>query len=210
MWFRDVRATEYPLHPPDPPRWSSGRLAARVESNERRPACAGVRAVMSTAAREGPMREHEAERPRAPGRWHPWIKRISNVAARVSAASLLASGMASGLAARKHGGGNDARGGRDQTDRGRDGGNDRHRVANRANDPKEDRKIQGENSDSSHRHGGGHGHHSAKQETQVDASSDAHSAASKETPTPTPTPTSGGGGGGKHDGGVGSGHGGGH
>jgi hypothetical protein len=169
-----------------------------------------VRAVDTMAAREGLMREHEAGRPRTPRRWHPWIKRISNVAAHVSAASLLASGLASSLAARKHKNRHDDRGGSDQTDRDRDGGgNDRNREDRDANDPKEDRGSQRENRDRSHGDSdGGSGHRGGKQESQVDGSSDVHSAASKQaaTATPTPTPTStptgdGGGGGGKGDGG---------
>ena len=154
------------------------------------------------------MREHEAGRRRTPGRWHPWVKRISSVAAHVSAASLLASGLASSLAARKHKSRSDDRGARDQTDRDR-GGNDRNREDKHANDPREDRRLQQENRDSSHGGGNGrHDPHSGKQELQVDESSDVHSAASQKTPTATPTPTpspsdggGGGGGGGKGDGG---------
>jgi hypothetical protein len=160
------------------------------------------------------MREHEARRPRVPRRWHPWIKRLFNVAAHVSAASLLASGMASSLAARNHKSRDGHRGGRDQPHRDRDGGNDQKREDNQANDHKEDRRLQQENRDSSHGGGDGrHGPHNGKQEPQGDESSGVHSAASKQaataTPTPTPTPSGGGGGGGggggKGDGGGGGG-----
>src|SRR5215217_1810459 len=181
-----------------------------VESNERRPACAGVRAVVATAAREGLMREHEAGRPGTPGRWRAWIKRISDVATHVSAASLLASGMASSLAARKDKSHNDDRGGKDQTDRNRDGhGSERNREAKHADNPREDRRVQREHRDNLHRDGEGrHGHHSGKQEPQNDGSSDVHSAARQNNPTPTPTPTEtprGDGGGGGGDGGDGGG-----
>ena len=163
------------------------------------------------------MREHEAGRPRGPRRWHLWIKKLFNVAAHVSAASLLASGMASSLAARNHKSRDDHRGGRDQPHRDRDGGSDRKREDNQANDHKEDRRLQQENRDSSHGGADGrHGHQNGKQEPQGDESSGVHSAASKQaataTPTPTPTPSGGGGGGGgggKGDGGGGGGGGGG-
>jgi len=158
------------------------------------------------------MRQHEAGRPRTPRRWHPWIKRISSVAAHVSAASLLASGLASSLAARKQKSRHDDRGARDQADRDRDsGGNGRNREDRQANDPKEDRGSQRENS---HRSGGdgdgGNGRRGGKEESQGDESSDVHSAASQKAATATPTPTAtstptggGGGGGGKNDGGGG-------
>jgi len=186
------------------------RRRIRVESNERRPARAAIRAVMLTAAREGLMREHEAGRLRTPRPWHPWIKRISNAAVRLSAASLLATGMASSLAARKHKSRQDDGGGRDQANRDRSSGNDRNREDNHGNDPKQDRQLHRDNTNRSDEAGhGGHGHHGGKQELQVDDSSDVHSAAQKSataTPTPTPTPTSGGGGGGgKGNGGGGGG-----
>jgi hypothetical protein len=158
------------------------------------------------------MREHEAGRPRMPGRWRSWIKRISNVATHVSAASLLATGMASSLAARKDKSRNNDPGGKDHTDRNRDGhGSERNREAKHADDPREDRRVQREHRDSLHGDGEGrHGHHSGKQEPQNDESSDVHSAARQNNPTPTPTPTEaprgdggGGGGGGGGDGGDG-------
>jgi hypothetical protein len=161
---------------------------------------------MLTAAREGLMREHEAGRLGTPRLWHPWIKRISNAAVRLSAATLLASGMASSLAARKHKSRQDDGGGRDQANRDRSGGNDRNREDNHGNDLKQDRPPHRDNTARSDGDGhGGHGHQGGKQELQVDDSSDIHSAAQKSataTPTPTPTPTSGGGGG-KGNGGAG-------
>jgi hypothetical protein len=158
------------------------------------------------------MREHEAGRPRTPKRWHPWIKRISNVAAHISAASLLATGMASSLAARKPNSRQDDRGASDQAHRDRHGGNDRNQEDKHANDLRGDRRLQREDGDRSHRAGdGGHDHHGGKHEPQGDESSGVHSAAQKtQTPTPTPTttptPTSGGGGGGggNHGGGGGN------
>jgi hypothetical protein len=160
------------------------------------------------------MREHESGRPRTPGRWHPWIKRISNVAAHVSAASLLVSGMASSLAARKDKSRRDDRSARDQADRDRDGGNNRNREDKHENGPEEDRGSQRENQHRSDGDGdGGNGHRGGKHEPQVDKSSDARSASSQQdanTPTPTSTPTGGGGGGGggnNDDGGGGGGRG---
>jgi hypothetical protein len=168
------------------------------------------------------MREHEAGRPRTPGRWHPLIKRISKVAAHVSVASLLASDMANSLAARKPKNRHDDRGARDQADRDRDGrGNDGNRKDRHENDPKEDRGSQQENRHRSDGDGdGSNSRQGRKQEHQDDESRDVHSAASQkaaDTPTPTPTSTStdrdgggggGGGGGGKNDGGGGRGEGG--
>ena len=146
------------------------------------------------------MREDEAGRPRTPRPWHPWIKRISNAAAHLSAATLLASGMASSLAARKHKSRHDDRGGRDHADKDRGGGNDRNREDKHGNDAKEDRRLHRDNRDKSDGDGhGGNSHRGGKQEPQADESSDVHSAAKKTataTPTPTPTPTDGGGGGG--------------
>jgi hypothetical protein len=158
------------------------------------------------------MREHEAGRPRMPGRWRSWIKRISNVATHVSAASLLATGMASSLAARKDKSRNNDPGGKDHTDRNRDGhSNDRNREAKHADDPKEERRLHRENRDNSHGDDEvRHGRHGGKQDPQVNESNDVHSAASQKTPTPSPTPTdtpSGGGGGGGGDGGGGGGSG---
>jgi hypothetical protein len=153
---------------------------------------------MSTAAREGLMREHEAGRPRTPRRWQPWIKRIRNVATHVSAASLLASGMATSLAARKPKNRHDDRGARDQGDRDRDGRNDRNREDRQANDAKDDRETQRESRDGSPGDGDGrHSHQRGKQEPQGDESRGVHSEQNATaTPTPTPTPTDGGGGGG--------------
>ena len=149
------------------------------------------------------MREHEAGRPRTPRRWHPWIKRISKVAAHVSAASLLASGIASSLAARKPKNRHDDHGARDQGDRNRDGGNNRNREDRQANDAKEDRGSERENKHKSDGDGdGGNGHRGGKQASRVDESSDVHSAARQQAATATPTPTNGdggGGGGGKGD-----------
>ena len=154
------------------------------------------------------MREHEAGRPRMPGRWHPWLKRISNAAAHLSAASLLASGMASSLAARKRTNRHDEGSGRDKADRDRDGGNDRNREDKLANDPKEDRRLQRENRERAHGDGDAdQGHRSGRHDRQVDASSDSQTAARRQdaTATPTPEPTSPGDGG---DGGGGGGDGG--
>ena len=144
------------------------------------------------------MREHEAGRPRAPRRWHPWIKRIRNVAAHVSAASLLASGIANSLAARKPKNRHDDRGARDQRDRDRDGRNDRNREDRQANDSKDDRESQRESRDGSLGDGDGrHSHQRGKQEPQGDESRGVHSEQKATVdPTPTPTPTDGGGGGG--------------
>jgi hypothetical protein len=167
------------------------------------------------------MREHEAGQTRSPWRWHPWFKRIFNAVTHVSAASLLAAGMASSLAARKHKSRNDDRGGKDDVDRDRGGGNGRTREGKQENEPKDDRNRHRDNLDKSD--GDGHGgdrHRNGKQESQADDSSDVDSAAKKSaTATPTPTPTGGdggkgdgggGGGGGKGDGGGGRGDGGGN
>lgn len=154
------------------------------------------------------MREHEAGRPRMPGRWHPWLKRISNAAAHLSAASLLASGMASSLAARKRTNRHDEGGGRDKADRDRDGGNDRNREDKHTNDLKEDRRLERENRERAHGDGDAdQGHRSGRNDRQVDASSDSQTAARRQdaTATPTPEPTSPGDGG---DGGGGGGDGG--
>ena len=157
------------------------------------------------------MREHEAGRSRLPWRWHPWFKRIFNAVTHVSAASLLAAGMASSLAARKHKSRNDDRGGRDHADRDRDGGNGRSREGKQENEPKDDRNRHRDNRDKSD--GDGHAgdrHRNGKQESQADDSSDVHSSARQSaTATPTPTPTPTGGDGGKGDGGGGKGDGGG-
>jgi hypothetical protein len=153
------------------------------------------------------MREHEAGRPRTPGHWHTWVKRISNAAAHLSAASLLASGMASSLAARKRTHRNDGHGGRD-ADRDRNGGNDRNREDKQANDPKEDRRLERENRDRLQGDGDGdQGNRSGRNDRHVDAASDTKSAARQQdaTDTPTPEPTSPGDGG---DGGGGGGDGG--
>jgi hypothetical protein len=162
------------------------------------------------------MREHEAGRPPTPTprRWHPWIKRVSSVAAHISAATLLASGLASSLAARKITSRNDARASRDHGDAARDGGADRNRDDKHANDSRENRRLERENRDKSHEDGDGHhGHDGGKHQPHVDESDDVHSAAktptSTSTPTRTPTAGGGGGGGGKHDGGGGGGGGGG-
>jgi hypothetical protein len=142
------------------------------------------------------MREHEAGRPRAPRRWHPWIKHFRSVAAHVSAASLLASGIANSLAARKPNNRQDDRGARDQRDRDRDGRNDRNRDDRQANDSKDDRESQRESRDGSLGDGDGrHSHQRGKQEPQGDESRGVHSE-QKATVDPTPTPTDGGGGGG--------------
>jgi len=159
------------------------------------------------------MREDEAGRSPTTRPWQPWFKRISSAAAHVSAATLLAAGVANGLAARKHNRGSNHPGQRDQASTDGHGGNDQNRADNQGNDHKADRRIQREHQDRSHGDGGG------KQEHQVDESSDVHSPAAKQaaTSTPTPTPTStptgnnggGGGGGGKGHGGGGNGDGGG-
>ena len=154
------------------------------------------------------MREHEAGRPRTPGRWHPWLKRFSNAASHLSAASLLASGMASSLAARKHRNRHDDGGGKERADRNRDGSTDRNREDKQASDPKEDRRLQREKRDSAHEDGDGdQGHRIARHERQVDASSDADAVAKQRavTATPTPTPDPGGDGGGGGGGGRGDG-----
>jgi hypothetical protein len=158
------------------------------------------------------MREHEAGRPRTPRRWDPWLKRISHAAAQLSAASLLASGMASSLAARKRTNRDDDRGGREKAERDRAGGNDRNREDKQANDSREDRRLERENRDRSHGDGDGdHGHRSGRHDRQVDASSDSQSVdREQDAPTPTPEPTSpggggGGGGGGNPNGNAGSG-----
>ena len=164
------------------------------------------------------MREHETGRSHSPWRWHPWFKRIFNTVTHVSAASLLAAGMASSLAARKNKSRNDDRGGRDHADRDRDGGNDKNREAKRESEPKEDRRHQRENSDRSNGDGdSGNGNRGRKQERQDDEPSDAKSVESQQANTPTPTPTAipdqgrdGGGGGGRGDGGGGRGDGGGN
>ncbi len=90
------------------------RRDLRVESNERRPARAGVRAVMSTAAREGLMREHEAGRPRSPWRWHPWFKRISNAATQSQLRRCLPRAWRAALPRANNKGRDDDRDGRDQ------------------------------------------------------------------------------------------------
>jgi hypothetical protein len=156
------------------------------------------------------MREHEAGRPRTPLRWHPWIKRIPNVAAHVSAASLLATGVANSFAARNQKSRHHDHGARDQADRDRDGrGNDRDREDKQENNPKENRGPQRENKHKSDGDSdGGNNRQGRKQEHQDDESSDARSASSQRdanTPTPTSTPTrgGGGGGGGNNDGGGG-------
>ena len=155
------------------------------------------------------MREHEAGRSRTPWRWHPWFKRIFNAVTHLSAATLLAEGMASSLAARKHKSRNDDRGGRDHAERDRDGGgNDRNREDKRESDSKEDRRHQRENSDRSDGDGHGGRNRNDKQESQADETSDAKSLESQQSTTPTPTPTSGDGGG-RNDGGGGRGDGGG-
>jgi hypothetical protein len=158
------------------------------------------------------MREHEARRSRTAWRRHPWFKRISNAAAHVSAATLLAAGVADSLAARKHKSRNDNRGQQDQTNTDGNGGNDRNRGDKQGNDPKEDRGHQREHRQKSDGDGdGGNPNRGGKQERQVDESSDVHSVARKQdaTETPTPTPTSpsesdgNSGGGGKGNGGGG-------
>jgi hypothetical protein len=156
------------------------------------------------------MREHEAGRSRTPWRRHPWFKQISNVAAHVSAAALLAAGMANGLAARKHKSRNDDRDRRDQADRDRDG-SDRNRGDKSGNDAKEDRGAQREHKQRSDRDGD-NTDRNLKQERHDDNASDVH-AAQRTTPTPTATPTptpepgGGGGGGGGNGGGTNAGSG---
>ena len=148
------------------------------------------------------MREHEAGRPRRSRRWHPWIKRITNVAAHVSAASLLASGMANSLAARKPKNRHDDRGARDQGDRDRDGRNDRNREDRQANDAKDDRETQRESRD------GRLEMVTVAIVTSVASKSPkatSHAASTQNKRPlplhPTPTPTDGGGGGGGGGGG---------
>jgi hypothetical protein len=167
------------------------------------------------------MREHEARRSSRPWRWHPWFKRLTNAAAQVSAATMLAAGVANSLAARKHESRNDTGGRRGHAKTEGDGGNHRNRGDNSGNDPKEDRGLLPE-----HKHeldgDGNNGNHDrgVKHEHQVDGSNDVHSAAKTKTPTPTPTPEpgadhggggggGGGGGAGGSGGGGGKGHGGG-
>jgi hypothetical protein len=145
------------------------------------------------------MREDEAGRSHTPWRWHPWFKRISNATAHVSAATLLAAGVANGLAARKHKSRNDHRDRREQANTDEDRGNERNRGDKPGNDPKEDGELQREQKHRSDGAGDGGKHdHGVKHERQVDQSNDVHSEASKNTPTPTPTstPEPGGGGGG--------------
>ena len=160
------------------------------------------------------MREHEAERPRTPRLWHSWLKRISNAATHLSAATLLASGMASSLAARKHGGRHDDGGDRDRSEKDRGSGNDRDQEDKHGNDAKEDRSLHRDHAHKSDGDGhGGHGHRGGAHERQVDESSDVDAAAKKTatatpTATATATPTGGGGGGGggkNHGGGKGDG-----
>ena len=154
------------------------------------------------------MREHTAERPRMSGRWHPWLKRISRAVAHLSAASLLASGMASSLAARKRSHRHEDRGGREKADRDRHDNNDRNREDQQANDAKEERRLERANKEESQGDGDTvQAHRSGRHDRPVDASSETESVARRQdaTVTPTPTPTEeggGGGGGGGGDGGM--------
>jgi hypothetical protein len=155
------------------------------------------------------MREHEASRSSRPWRWHPWFKRVTSAAAHVSAATLLAAGVANSLAARKHESRDAPRGRRDHANTDGDRGNGRNRGDNSGNDPKADRGLQRDHSHRQDADGNSANHdRGVKHQHHVDTSNDVHSAANK-TPTPTPTstppPESGGGGGG----GGGRGHGGG-
>jgi hypothetical protein len=126
------------------------------------------------------MREDEAGRERTPWHWHPWFKQITNVAAHVSGAALLAAGVVDGLAARKHKGRNDHPGRRDQANTDGDGGNDRNRADKQGNDPKEDRGHQREPRQRSDGDGdGGNPNRGGKQERQVDESSEDPSAVAK-------------------------------
>jgi len=150
------------------------------------------------------MREDEAGPSRTPWRWHPWFKRISNAAAHISAASLLAAGVANSLAARKHKSRADRRDRRDDANSDEDGAG-QNREDNVRADTREDRGPRRE-----HTHGSdGDADRDLKQERHGDASSDVHSAATTPTPTPIPTPTPGpgGGGGGGHGGGTNAGSG---
>src|SRR5688572_27594185 len=131
MWFPVFHLAEYVPAPGD--LIGRGSVSAGSACSIE---CAARRTGRSTCrrlgwAREGLMREHETGRSHSPWRWHPWFKRIFNTVTHVSAASLLAAGMASSLAARKNKSRNDDRGGRDHADRDRDGGNDKNREAKR-------------------------------------------------------------------------------
>jgi hypothetical protein len=162
--------------PGDPIGAAASQRELRVESNERRPARAGVRAVVSTAAREGLMREHEAGRLRSPWRWHSWFKRISQAATRVSMASLFGTGGDSSLAAPKNKS-RDDRGG-DQSDKDRDRGGDQEGKSEI--DRKGDGRSDQETGESSNRDGDGRNSgRERRQERQDDESGDASTAAAQ-------------------------------
>ena len=151
-----------------------------VESNERRPARAGVHVVMLTAAREGLMREHEAGRGRSPWHWHPWFKRISQAVTQVSLLSpLLTTGARSSLAARKNKG-RDDRDGTDQPSKDRDQSGDRNHDSKSENGRNEERKLERENNDKAGRDGDGrNSDRERRQERRDDDSSDDSPAVNK-------------------------------
>lgn len=182
MWFRDVQAAECALDLGDRLMSGSGLAAIRVESDVRRPARAGDRVVMSTAAREGLMREHEAGRRGSPWRWHSWFKRIALAVTQVSVVTLLGTGAESGLAARKNKSRGDDRGGGDQSAKDRDRGSDRDQDSRSENGRKEERKLDRENNDKPGRDGDGDSRNNdrgRKQERQADETTDVEAAASK-------------------------------
>src|ERR671912_273188 len=122
MWFPVFHLAEYVPAPGDPigrgsvPAGSACRIECAAPRTRR-----GSRRRLG-GGRGGVVRENENRRSHSPWRWHPWFKRIFNTVTHVSAASLLAAGMASSLAARKNKSRNDDRGGRDHAERDRDGG----------------------------------------------------------------------------------------
>jgi hypothetical protein len=143
------------------------RRDLRVESNERRPARAGVHVVMSTAAREGLMREHEAGRGRSPWHWHPWFKRISQAVTQVSVLLHLATGAGSSIAARKNKSNRDDSGGGERSDK------DRERDDKSENDRNGDGRLDRENSERADRGGVGRdSDRERRQERRGDDSSD--------------------------------------
>src|ERR671913_137135 len=180
MWFPgftpwDMRATAG-----DHRGAAACRRDLRVESNERRPARAGVHVVMLTAAREGLMREHEAGRGRSPRRGHLWFKRISQAVTQVSLLSpLLTTGARSSLAARKNKG-RDDRDGTDQSAKDRDRSGDRNQDSKSENGRNEERTLERENNDKAGRDGDGrNSDRERRQERRDDDSSDDSPAVNK-------------------------------
>jgi hypothetical protein len=139
------------------------------------------------------MREDEAGRSHTPWRWHPWFKRISNATAHVSAATLLAAGVANGLAARKHKSRNDHRDRREQANTDEDRGNERNRGDKPGNDPKEDGELQREQKHRSDGAGDGGKHdQGVKQERRSDGASDDSSTVDKKQNSNQDSGTTGG------------------